>query len=139
MVMGPDGFEPDCQQVIRWKHARDAVSPTVAERLDGLDTPAGKVLGDALDQHPPQAAALELGQDTGGHQQYRVGADRAGGEGDRPRDVERRGVEDVAGWHAVDVGDLPAAAPFEQHRGNPRLLFQGRVTSLLRPGVAYRV
>ena len=49
----------------------------VAERLDRLDAALGEVAGDALDEHAAQPAAGERGDHVGGHQQHRVGRDRA--------------------------------------------------------------
>src|SRR5204862_426218 len=72
----------------------------------------------------------ELGHDLGRHEQRSVGAHRARRKRDRPRHVRRRREHDVAGGHAVDVADLAAAAPFEQHGRHPRLLLQLRVAGL---------
>ncbi len=48
----------------------------VAEGLDGPHAAPGQVLGDALQQHPAEAAAREVGMHVPGHEQDRVGADR---------------------------------------------------------------
>ena len=138
-MVRPDRFEPHGQQVVRGQHARDAVPAQVAERLDCLDSAPGQVLGDALDQHPAQPAALEFGENAGRHQQDRITADRAGRKGDRSGHIQRRGIEDITGRYAVHIGNFSAAAPFEKHGGNPRLLFQRGIADLLRAGVANRV
>jgi uncharacterized protein (TIGR03083 family) len=118
-VVRPDRLEADRQQVLHREHAGRGRPLLITEGLDRADAPPGEVLGHPLDEHPSKAAAGELAQHPRGHQQDRVGTDRAGGEGDRSRHIQRRSVEDIGGRHAVDVKDLAATAPFEQHRGDP--------------------
>jgi uncharacterized protein (TIGR03083 family) len=118
-VVRPDRLEPDRQQVFNREHASRGRPLLVTEGLDRPDTPPGEVLGHALNEHPPEAAAGELTEHPRGHQQDRVGTDRARREGDRPGHVQRRCVKNIRGRYAVDIKDLAAAAPFEQHRGDP--------------------
>src|SRR5580704_15589613 len=134
-----DRLEAHREQVVRGQHAGQPLGTQVTERLDGLHPAPGQILGDPLDQHPAQAAAGELAQDAGRHQQHRVRADRARREGQRARHVHRRRVQHVAGRRPVHVGDLPATAPFEQRRGDPGFLFQRGVAHLFGPGMTHRV
>jgi hypothetical protein len=68
-----------------------------------------------------------------------INADRAGRKGDGPRHIQRRGIKDITGRYSVHIGDFSAAAPFEKHRGDPRLFFQRGIADLLRAGVADRI
>jgi len=118
-VVRPDRLETDRQQVLHREHAGRGRPLLVTEGLDRPDTAPGEVLGHALNEHSPEAAAGKLTEHPRGHQQDRVGTDRARREGDRSGHVQRRGVKNIGGRHAVDIKDLAAAAPFEQHRGDP--------------------
>src|SRR5580693_4050104 len=75
--------------------------------------------------------AGELAEQMGAHEQHRVGAHRAGGEGYRAGNVLRRGEQHVSSGYAVDIRDLAAAAPFEQHGRDPRLFLEFWVTAFL--------
>ena len=81
VMVRADCLEPHRQQIVSGQNAGSLRTPQVPEGFDRLDTPAGEVLGHALDQHPAQPAAGELIEDVGGHQQDGIGTDRAGGEG----------------------------------------------------------
>ena len=131
--MRAHGLEADRAQVLGRQHAGGGLPALVAERLDRPHAPAGQVLGHALQQHPAQAAALEVGQDVPGHQQDRIRADRRGRERDGPGHVRRWRVQHVAGRHPVDVEDLAAGPPLQQGRRDPRLLLEPGVTGLARP------
>ena len=106
----------------------------VPEGLDGSHPAARQVFRSRLDEHARETSAGVLRQDPGGHQQDRVRADGAGGEGQRPGDELRRGVEHEAGRLVVDVGDTPAGAPLQQGRRDPRLLLEGGVPRLRGAG-----
>src|SRR6266516_3519388 len=111
----PNRLEPHGEQVLGWENARGLLPFQVAERLYRLGAAPSQILRHALDQDPAEPAAAELVQHMRRREQDRVGADRAGWKGDGPRHVERRGIQHVSRGHAVDVNDLPAAAPLEQH------------------------
>ena len=53
--------------------------------------------------------------------------------------VLRGRIQHVARRDAVDVADLPAAAPLQQDRGDPGLFLQPGIAFLVGPGVAHRV
>src|SRR5580692_7158701 len=138
VVMRTDRLEPHREQVIHRQHAGRRLPAAVAEGLDRLDPAPGQVLGHGLYEHPADPAAGELAEQVRGHEQHRVGTDRAGRKGHRARDVLRGREQHVSGGDAVDIRDLPAAAPFEQHRRHPRLFFEFRVSAFLGPGPAHR-
>ena len=102
-VMRANRFEADSEQVIDRQHAGGSRPLLIAEGLDRPDAAPGKVLGHSLNEHTTQAAAGELAEHPGGHQQYRVGADRAGGKGNRPGNILRRGKKHIGGRHAIHV------------------------------------
>src|SRR5690606_26797494 len=52
---------------------------------------------------------------------------------------KRRGIEHEARRNPVDVDDLPAAPPFQEGCGDPRLLLQPRIADLHRTFAAHRV
>jgi hypothetical protein len=137
-VVRANGLEADREQVIDREHAGRRGPLLVAEGLDRADAPAGEILGHALNEHSPETTAGELAQHAGRHQQYRVRAHRARRKGDRSGHVLRRREKDVRGRDSIDVKDFSTAAPFEQNRGDPGLLFQCRVIGV-GPGLAHRI
>jgi hypothetical protein len=139
VVVRADRLESHREQVIHREHAGRRLPAPVAEGLDGPHPAPGKVLGHGLDQHPADTAARELAEQVSGHEQYRVGAYRAGGEGDRAGHVLGRREKHVPGGHPVDIGDLAAAAPLEQHGRDPGLLLEFRIAAFLGPRPADRV
>src|SRR5215469_9142362 len=122
--MRPDGLEANGEQVFRRRHAAQSVRLEITERLDRPDPPSAQVLHHALNEHPAEAAARELGEYLSGHQQHGVSAYRTGREGDRPRDVLGRRIEYIPGRYAVDIDDLSATAPLQQNARYPSLFLQ---------------
>jgi hypothetical protein len=138
MVVRADGLEADRKQVIHRQHAGGRLPPPVTEGFDRPDPAPGEILGHRLHQHPADAAAGELAEQMGRHEQHSVGAHRAGGKGYRAGNVLRRREEHVPGRDAVDIGNLAAASPLEQDRRNPRLLLEFRVAVFFGPRPADR-
>ena len=72
----------------------------------------------------------------GGHQQHGIRADRAGRKGHRARRIARRRIGEIPGRNAVNVDDLSATAPLEQHVGDPGFLLQARIAHFERSGLS---
>jgi len=135
--MRADRLEAYGEQVVGGKHAPVRLPVMHPEGLDGLDAPPRQVLGHALHEHAAQAPAGEFGQHMRRHEQDRVPAHRAGREGDGPRHIRRRRIQRIPGRSTIDINNLPAAAPFEQHGGNPGFFFQARLACVGGARAAY--
>jgi hypothetical protein len=115
------------------------LAAAMAAGLYAAHAAPGEVLGHRLHQHPADTPSGEFAQQMGGHEQHRISAHRAGRKGYRPGHVLRRREKHVSGGYAIDISDLAAAPPLEQHGRYPRLLLEFGVAVFLSARPADRI
>lgn len=86
-MVRPDRLEADGEQVVNRENAGGRGPLLVTEGFDRPHAAPGEVLRHALNEHAAKAAAGELAEDPGRHEENGVRADRARGKGDRPGHV----------------------------------------------------
>src|SRR5262245_64764283 len=110
------------EEVVGRHDACRALPFRVAKRLDGLHTPAGQILCSALNEHPTKATAGEVREHMSGKEENRVCTDWTRRECNRTWYVSRRCIQHVTRGRSVDVHELAARPPLQEHRGDPSLL-----------------
>jgi hypothetical protein len=86
-VVRPERLEADRQQVVNWENAGRRGPLLVTKSLDRPHAASGEVLRHALNEHAAKAAARELAEHPGRHEENGVRTDGARGKGDRPGHV----------------------------------------------------